>query len=141
MNGNEGQIQISGTVAGIVFSNDENGYTVLRLNTADGMVTAVGCIPDASVGETLILTGSWTNHQSYGQQFKAEAVERKLPVDKKAIYEYLAFGAVKGVGPATAAAIVTMFGEEAINIIENEPEKLAEVRGISRTNALQIGLD
>ena len=141
MNGNEGQIQISGTVAGIVFSNDENGYTVLRLNTADGMVTAVGCIPDASVGETLILTGSWTNHQSYGQQFKAEAVERKLPVDKKAIYEYLAFGAVKGVGPATAAAIVTMFGEEAINIIENEPEKLAEVRGISRKKAIQISMD
>lgn len=133
--------QIGGTVSGVVYSNGENGYTVLRLNTADGTVTAVGCIPDAAVGESLILTGSWTSHASYGQQFKARSAERKMPSDKKAIYEYLAFGAVKGIGPATAAAIVTMFGDETLSVIENSPERLSEVKGISRRKALQIGVD
>lgn len=133
--------QIGGTIAGIVYSNNENGYTVLRLNTADGVVTAVGCIPDAVVGESLILTGNWTSHQNYGQQFKAELVERKLPEDKKAIYEYLAFGAVKGIGPATAAAIVSAFGEDTLFVIENQPERLADIKGISRRKALQIGMD
>ena len=141
MKENEGYIQIGGTVAGVVYSNSENGYTVLRLNTDDGVVTAVGCIPDAAAGESLVLTGNWTSHQAYGQQFKAETVERKMPSDKKAIYEYLAFGAVKGIGPATAAAIVSMFGDETIEIIENDPERLSEVRGISRRKALQIGMD
>lgn len=139
MNENDGKIQIGGTVAGIVYSNSENGYTVLRLNTADGLVTAVGCIPDATVGETMVLTGTWTSHQAYGQQFKAQYVERRAPSDRKAIYEYLAFGAVKGIGPATASAIVSKFGEETLDIMDNQPERLAEIRGISMRKALQIG--
>ena len=141
MSENEKEISIGGTVSGILFSNEENGYTVLKLNTAEGVVTAVGCIPDASVGEYLILTGAWTSHASYGEQFKATFVERKQPEDRKSIYEYLAFGAVKGIGPATAAAIVSMFGTESLQIIENEPERLAEVKGISKSKATHIGLD
>lgn len=132
---------IGGTVASVVYANSENGYTVLRLNTPDGTVTAVGCIPQASVGESLVLTGTWTSHPSYGQQFKAETAERKMPSDKKAIYEYLAFGAVRGIGPATAAAIVTMFGDDTLEIIEKEPEKLANVKGISLKKAIKIGMD
>ncbi len=131
--------QISGTVAALVYVNGGNGYTVLRLRTEDGSVTAVGCIPGAAVGEMLVLTGTWISHPSYGDQFKVELCERRLPKGRKAIYEYLAYGAVKGVGPATAASIVNQFGEDALEILESAPERLAEVKGISPRKAAQIG--
>ena len=121
--------QISGTVAALVYVNGGNGYTVLRLRTEDGPVTAVGCIPGAAVGEVLVLTGNWISHPSYGDQFKVELCERRLPKGKKAIYEYLAYGAVKGVGPATAASIVSRFGEDALEVLETAPDRLAEVKG------------
>ena len=125
-------LQLSGTVSALVYVNGGNGYTVLRLRT-DGRdtVTVVGCIPGASIGEQLTVTGNWITHPSFGDQFKAVQAERHLPRGKKAIYEYLAYGAVKGIGPATAAAIVTMFGEETLDILETEPEKLSAVKGIS----------
>jgi len=133
--------QIEGTVAAVVYENPENGYCVLRLNTGDDVVTAVGCFPGAAVGERLSLTGGWTTHPSYGEQFAAETVRRTLPRDRDAIYAYLAFGGVRGVGKVLAAAIVRAFGEEALQVIENEPEKLAEIRGITRKKALQIADD
>jgi len=131
--------QISGTVASVLFQNDENGYTVLKLNCGErGEVTAVGCMPGVAPGEVLELEGSWTRHASYGEQFKAERVARRMPVGEKAVYEFLASGAVKGIRAGTALRIVEMFGEEALDVIENEPEKLVQLRGMSPKRARAI---
>ena len=89
--------RIEGTVTAILFRNEENGYTVLRLDGGErGEITAVGSMPGVSPGETLELEGSWGRHPTYGEQFKAEVVAHRMPVGEKAVFEYLASGAVKG---------------------------------------------
>jgi len=130
---------IEGVVNSIVFSNLENGYCVLRLDTFDGLVTATGSIPGISVGERVVLHGTWTTHQQYGEQFKAESYEMKLPSEAHEIYAYLASGAIKNIGPAKARDIVDKFGDTALSVIENEPEKLSKIKGISLRSALKIG--
>ena len=132
-------INIEGTVHAIVFQNEENGYTVLRLRTDSDTVTAVGCLPGISTGVGLRLAGSWTSHQSYGQQFKAEFFESFLPRTEEDIFEYLSSGVIKGIGSKTAQQIVSQFGCKALEIIEDEPEKLTQVRGISLRRANEIG--
>ena len=134
----ERHIQIEGTVASLVYQNPENGYSVLRLDTPDGLVTAVGTMPGLSPGESLILTGAWTTHQSYGEQFKAEFVERRMPVGSDAIYAYLASGVIKSVGPAKARDIVEKFGDSTLEVLENDPEKLSAIRGITSKGARLI---
>lgn len=137
-----GYIRIEGSIAASVYSNPDNGYTVLRLDVGgEEPITVVGCIPDAAPGEYLVLDGTWTSHPSYGQQFKAEHVERRMPDTGAAVYDFLVSGAVRGVGPATAAAIIKKFGAQALEVIELEPERLAEIRGISEKKALEIGDD
>ncbi len=135
----EEQVAISGTVAACIYQNEENGYTVIRLHTADGQVTAVGCMPFCAPGEEVVLTGSWVNHPAYGSQFKAEFVERHMPTGVQGIYAYLASGAIRGVGKATARLIVDKFGAESLAILESQPRRLAEIRGISLKKALEIG--
>ncbi|MBQ4370107.1 MAG: hypothetical protein II784_03800 [Oscillospiraceae bacterium] len=100
---------INGTVQAVVFRNEDNGYCVLRLRTLDRVVTAVGTIPDVTPGETLTMEGEWQSHPSYGDQFKADSVERTMPNTADNIYEYLASGAIKGVGAKTAQMIVRRF--------------------------------
>lgn len=135
-----GSVGISGSVSSIIFENEETGYTVLRLDTGtEGLVTVVGCIPYASPGETLELEGSWTSHPAHGLQFKVERAVRRMPETVSAIYEYLAFGGIKGVGPATAKLIVEKFGIDALDLIAEAPERLSEVRGISPKKAEEIG--
>ena len=130
---------LNGTVDSVIYKNEENGYTVLRLRDGNGeTVTVVGCFPYAAQGETMLLSGSWTTHAVHGRQFKAEFAQRLMPTDASAIYEYLAGGSVKGVGPATASLIVNRFGAKSLDVIENEPEKLAEIKGISLAKAGQI---
>ncbi len=132
--------QIKGTVSSVIYENEENGYCVLRLDTgAEGLVTVVGCLPCASPGEGLELEGSWMTHPSHGRQFKAERAVRRLPETVSALYEYLAFGGIKGVGPVTAKLIVERFGVRALEVIEEEPERLAELRGINPKKAAEIG--
>jgi len=132
--------QIQGTIAAILFRNEENGYTVLRLDRGEqGEVTAVGCMPGVAPGETLELEGSWGRHPSYGEQFKADTIIRRMPVGEKAIFEYLASGAVKGIRMGLARQIVDKFGAETLAVIEHEPERLAEVRGVSPKRARAIG--
>ena len=133
-------IQIEGTVASLIYQNPDNGYAVLRLNTAEGVVTAVGCMPGVNPGESLSLTGGWAVHQSYGQQFKAEFAERRMPTGRAAIYSYLASGAIKNVGPAKARDIVEKFGDQTLEVIENEPEKLSQVRGITAKRAMEVSV-
>ena len=134
------QNQIQGTVSAVLFRNEENGYTVLRLDRGEqGEITAVGCMPGVAPGETLELEGSWGKHPSYGEQFKAEAITRRMPVGEKAVFEYLASGAVKGVRMGLARQIVDRFGADALMVIEREPERLAEIRGITPKRARAIG--
>jgi exodeoxyribonuclease V alpha subunit len=139
MNERSGNIQITGTISSVVYSNEENGYTVLRLSTGDGgLVTVTGILPSAMPGETLRAEGSWGKHPTHGAQFKAELAERLLPRTGEAIYEYLAGGALKGVGPATAALIVDRFGEKTLDVIENHPDLLSEIKNISSKKAEQM---
>ncbi len=134
-----GRNQIAGTVKAVVFRNEENGYTVLKLDCAErGEVTAVGCMPGVCPGELLELEGEWGRHAAYGEQFKADVVTRRMPVGEKAVYEYLASGAVKGIRAGTALKIVELFGEKALDVIENEPEKLTQIRGVSPKRAQAI---
>ena len=131
--------EISGTVDSVIYKNEENGYTVLRLHDGNGeTVTVTGTFPYAANGESMIVTGEWTTHSVHGRQFKAEFAQRLLPTNASAIYEFLAAGAVKGIGPATASLIVNEFGDRTLDVLENSPEKLAKIRGISSAKAQQI---
>jgi len=130
---------IEGAVNTVVFSNPENGYTVLRLDTPGGTVTAAGSIPGVSPGARVALTGAWSTHPQYGEQFKVEAFEVKPPSGADEIYRYLASGAIKNIGPSKARDIVEKFGGNALDVIENEPDKLSSIRGISLRSARMIG--
>ncbi len=132
-------IELAGSVDSVIYKNEENGYTVLRLVDQNGeVVTVVGCFPYASAGESMIVSGSWTTHNVHGKQFKAEYAQRYLPTSASAIYDYLAGGAVRGIGPATASLLVNKFGESTLDVLERSPEKLAQIRGISPQKAQQM---
>ena len=131
--------ELEGTVESVIYQNEENGYTVLRLDVGEeDAVTVVGCIPGVMPGESLWVQGTWTRHASYGEQFKAEVARRGMPSDEKAIFDYLASGAVKGIGIATARRMVELFGDQALEVLEKEPEKLAAIKGISRKRAMSM---
>ena len=131
---------LQGTIGAVVFQNYDNGYAVLRLRCDGGeAVTVVGTVPLPAVGERLMVTGRWSSHQSYGKQFEAEFLERMLPQTGPEIVSYLSSRIVKGIGPKMAARIVSRFGAETLQIMEREPERLAEVTGISRDKAIAIG--
>ena len=130
---------IEGLVNAVIFQNADNGYTVLRLETDEGLVTVTGSIPGVSPGERLVLEGSWHSHQQYGEQFKVESFELRPPSSEEEVFRYLASGAIKNIGPAKARDIVDKFGHNALHIIENEPESLAAIKGISVRAALKIG--
>ncbi len=130
---------IDGTVNSLIFQNEENGYTVLRLDTTDGeQITVVGCIPCAAPGEELIVTGEWKHHPVHGAQIQAETVERYMPRTESAILSYLSSGVVKGVGPATAQLLVQRFGEETLDVLELEPERMTTLKGITARKAQEI---
>ncbi len=131
---------IQGTISAVVYQNYENGYAVLRVNCGGGlMVTVVGTVPLPAVGEQLLVTGKWSNHQSYGRQFEAEFLERMMPQTAMEILGYLSSRVIKGIGPRMAVRIVEHFGDETLHIMEQEPMRLAEVSGISRDKARSIG--
>ncbi len=133
------RVTIEGAVDTVVFQNEENGYTVLHLLTDQGeVVTVVGCIPFAAAGESMTITGVWVNHPTYGPQLTAELVERRMPQDEESIVCYLASGVLKGVGPSTAARLVDRFGADTLRIIEEEPEKLTAIKGVTSKKAMEI---
>ena len=133
--------EMSGSVERVIFRNEKNQYTVLELNNSEELVTVVGCLPFVSEGEELKVIGTWTSHPSFGPQFKVQACERSRPATAAAILKYLSSGAVKGVGAATAVRIVETFGENALDIIENDPERLAQVKGVTKAKAKKISED
>lgn len=130
---------ITGFVEHIVYRNEENGYTVLNLaSNEEDEITCVGVFQMISEGESLELTGEYTVHPSYGPQFKVQQYSIKAPEDIASIERYLGSGAIKGVGAALAARIVRKFKEDTFRIIEEEPERLAEIKGISERKAQEI---
>ncbi len=130
---------ISGSVEHVIYSNVENGYAICEFGTDGGdMITIVGTMPYVAEGEHLAVTGMWVHNPKYGRQFKVESYEKQLPADGDSILRYLASGAIKGVGAKTAIKIVDEFGEDTFEVIENHPEWLAQISGISRKKALEI---
>lgn len=132
------QDTIEGYVEHIIFRNEDNGYTVLNLISEGSEVTCVGIFEYVSEGELLELHGTYVEHATYGQQLKVDSYETKIPEDTIAMERYLGSGAIKGIGAALAARIVRRFGEDTMRILDEEPERLAEVKGISEAKAREI---
>lgn len=124
-----------GTVAEIIFRNEENGYTIVIFETEDEQFTAVGTLPSCRKGSRFLLRGQWKTHPSYGEQFSFFEHEEVMPSSEEGIEDFLASGVLKGIGPKTAAAIVAKFGKDTFDIIENEPERLTEISGIGPKKA------
>lgn len=135
---NKQLLEMEGSVENIVYHNDGNQYTVMEISCGDELVTVVGTFPYISVGEKLHLYGTWTAHATFGQQFRAQAFERSRPETTSAMLKYLSSGAVKGIGTATAGKIIEAFGDEAIDVIENDPERLATIKGVTLKKAREI---
>lgn len=130
--------KLAGYVEHIIYRNADNGYTVLNLVSGEDEITCVGIFSAIAEGENIEATGDYTEHPTYGVQFKVESFEEKAPEDKEAIERYLGSGAIKGIGLALAARIVRRFQEDTFRIIEEEPERLAEIKGISERKAMEI---
>ena len=133
-----GLLEMEGSVENIVYHNDSNQYTVLEVDCGEELITVVGTFPYVSVGERLHLYGTWTSHATFGQQFRAQAFERSRPADTAAMLKYLSSGAVKGIGGALAGRIIEAFGDESIKVIEEDPARLATVKGITLKKAKEI---
>ncbi len=131
---------IRGYIEHIIYKNDENGYTVLNLASEGEDITCVGFFKYADEGENVRLTGEYTDHPVYGKQFKVDTYEVTEPEDTLSIIRYLGSGAIKGVGQALATRIVKEFGEDTFRVIEEEPERLVDVRGISDRKAREIAM-
>lgn len=130
--------KLSGTIEHITYTNQSNGYTVAVLNLSDDKITVVGTMPFVAVGDFVALTGVYDSHPTYGPQFKVQSFEKSAPSDTVSILHYLSSGAIRGVGPATARSMVERFGDRTLQIIEQEPERLSEIRGISADKAEKI---
>lgn len=130
--------RIEGNIVHITFQSEDTGFTVLDLETDTDYITVVGEMAGVGEGQKMIAYGQYTNHPSFGVQFKAQSIEISLPSDMNAIYTYLASGAIKGIGPVFAKKIVDKFGEETFEILDAHPEKLAQVQGISMSKAIAI---
>ena len=134
---NYGLEHLEGTVEQIIYSNEENGYTVCDMSTEDDVVTVCGIMPMLNEGDTLCVYGKWVHNAKYGRQFSVEQYERVMPADTASILRYLSSRAIKGIGPKTAAKIVEAFGEDSFDVIENHPEWLADsIKGISLKMAM-----
>ena len=133
---NYGLEKLEGTVEQIIYSNEENGYTVCDMSTDDDVVTVCGIMPMLNEGDSLCVYGKWVHNAKYGRQFSAEQYERTMPADTASILRYLSSRVIKGIGPKIAAKIVEAFGEDSFDVIENHPDWLADsIKGISRKMA------
>ncbi len=134
-----GLIKMSGSVEHIIYSNEENGYTVADFGTDDDdLITITGIMPYIAEGDSLILYGEWKHNQKYGRQFSVSEYEKYMPANASAILRYLSSGAIKGIGKKTAVKIVEEFGDETLEVLENHPDWLSDIPGISLKKAKQI---
>lgn len=129
---------ITGVVEDITFQNDTNGFTVLDFSSEDELFTAVGVMPGITAGETVSLTGTFVMHPTFGRQLKVTSFTRTLPETSEQIIKYLSSGVIRGIGPKKALLIVEAFGADTLNVIENTPERLADLKGISVDQAKNI---
>ena len=129
---------LNGTVEDVVYRNENNDYTVLELSVDGELITAVGIAPMINEGELVILNGGWGYHKEFGKQFNFTSIERKLPIEVEGIIQYLSGRTIKGIGPVTAVKIVNKFGLDTFDVIENHPEWLADIPGITRKKAAAI---
>ena len=135
----EEQDSVSGIVDAIIYQSEESGYTVCEIEDSAGEpVTVVGIIPYLAEGDKITARGTWTNHPVYGRQFKADSYEKTLPADESDILRYLSGGNIKGIGPKTAQKLVEQFGTDTFSVIENHPEWLSEIPGITKKKAQTI---
>lgn len=135
----ETKIKIMGTVTDITYHNDANGYTVFVVDTNEEELTVVATVLDLKMGDRVEIVGDYVYHSVYGRQFKADFCNPLMPESVEDLYHYLASGAVKGIRESTALKIVDRFGEKTFDILQNEPERLAEIKGISLEKAKKIG--
>ncbi len=131
-------LEMTGSVEQVIFRNEKNGYSIIEINNGEELVTAVGTMPWVSVGEELRVMGNWVNNPNYGTQFKVEAFERSKPATTAAMLKYLSSGAIKGIGPVLASKIVETFGQNSLQILEEQPSRLCEIKGITKAKAQKI---
>ena len=133
--------EITGTIDSIIYRNDTNGYTVLNIETEDSLISAVGIMPGVGVGDEIKATGVFKNHPNYGEQLSVTYLERCQPTSSASILKYLSGHAIKGIGSKMAARIVEEFGEKTLEIMENSPEQLTRIKGISLEKANSISTE
>ena len=131
-------MEIKGHVENFIYQNEDNGYSICLFDIGEELITIVGYLPFVNVGDTLKLNGNYVVHQEYGQQFKVLTFEKMLPETTEGMEKYLASGVIKGIGPATAKKIVDNFQEETIHVLKFEPEKLSQIKGITKEKAIDI---
>lgn len=132
-------MEIKGQISEIIYQNEVNSYTIAEFETDEELITVVGYLPFINKGDSLKLVGGFVNHPDYGRQFKIQTFEKIMPETLEALERYLSGGIIKGVGPATAKRIVDTFKEETLSILKFEPYKLANVKGITKVKAIEIG--
>ena len=130
-------LKLESTVETIIYRNESNGYTVIELNDEDS-TTAVGIMPDVYAGDSVRLVGRFRPHSTYGMQFSVNSYEKSMPDDILGILKYLSSGSVKGIGPSTAARLIEQFGPNTLDVLENEPQRVAKIKGISLKKAVEI---
>ena len=129
---------LTGTIEDITYQNESTGFAVIEVDAGDEYVTVVGVLGNVMIGEEAVFQGEWTMHQSFGRQFKAVRLQRTLPADASGMLRFLSAGIIKGVREATATKIVEKFGIDTFNVIENEPDRLATIKGINKAKARKI---
>ncbi len=141
MNENINCDRITGIVENVVFHNTTNLFSVLEINVSGEIITAVGVVSETFPGEEMVLYGTWDSHEVFGRQFRIDTYERTLPDTTAKLYRYLASGAVKGIGPKTALKIIERFGDKSFEVLESDPERLASIKGISKSQAANISAE
>ena len=131
-------VLLAGTVEDIIFQNKDNGYAVFSIRTEEDEVVCVGIVPQLHTGESLKINGSWVVHPVYGKQLQVSFFEKSIPTTEEGIEKYLASGVIRGIGPKTAHKIVQKFGDATFYVIEEKPDRLAEIKGITYEKAMNI---
>ncbi len=141
-NDEAGLLRLFGSVEHVIYQNEENGYSICDFSTDRGeLLTIVGTMPEVGEGDLLAVSGRWVHNPKYGRQFRVEFCEKKMPVGSAAILRYLSSGAIHGIGPKTARRIVDLYGDETFEVMENHPDWLAEIPGITLKRARAIAED
>lgn len=131
-------LELEGEIETIIYCNEINSYTIARMNTEDDTITIVGFLPFVNIGDNLVVTGEFVTHKDYGEQFKVETFRKEMPKTLDALERYLGGGAIKWVGPKTAEKIIKTFGNDTIFVLEKEPQKLSNIKGITIEKANEI---